>query len=175
MKSWWKLMIFFLWLTGISGMCLGNSNFSNSQNPFYYENTEKIVGNNQDTNYWALITTDAVKQDDGLLTKIMQVLKLDINNKYKGPQKAFYYIKSILNYALAFVSFIAFMLLLYGFYMMLIGDGEKGRDKVKSTLKGIVIAIISMSLSWLIVSALFWIYENPAQKDSPTTQTQSRP
>ena len=168
-------MIFFLWLTGISGMCLGNSNFSNSQNPFYYENTEKIVGNNQDTNYWALITTDAVKQDDGLLTKIMQVLKLDINNKYKGPQKAFYYIKSILNYALAFVSFIAFMLLLYGFYMMLIGDGEKGRDKVKSTLKGISIAIISMSLSWLIVSALFWIYENPAQKESPTTQTQSRP
>ena len=168
-------MVLFLWLTGISGMCLGNSNFSNSQNPFYYENTEKIVGNNQDTNYWALITTDAVKQDDGLLTKIMQVLKLDINNKYKGPQKAFYYIKSILNYALAFVSFIAFMLLLYGFYMMLIGDGEKGRDKVKSTLKGIVIAIISMSLSWLIVSALFWIYENPAQKDSPTTQTQSRP
>ena len=168
-------MVLFLWLTGISGMCLGNSNFSNSQNPFYYENTEKIVGNNQDTNYGALITTDAVKQDDGLLTKIMQVLKLDINNKYKGPQKAFYYIKSILNYALAFVSFIAFMLLLYGFYMMLIGDGEKGRDKVKSTLKGIVIAIISMSLSWLIVSALFWIYENPAQKDSPTTQTQSRP
>lgn len=166
-------MVLFLWLTGISGICLGNSNFSNSQNPFYYENTEKIVGNNQDTNYWALITTDAVKQDDGLLTKIMQVLKLDINNKYKGPQKAFYYIKSILNYALAFVSFIAFMLLLYGFYMMLIGDGEKGRDKVKSTLKGIVIAIISMSLSWLIVSALFWIYENPAQKDSPTTQ--SRP
>ena len=103
----------------------------------------------------------------------MHVLKLDINNKYKGPQKAFYYIKSILNYALAFVSFIAFMLLLYGFYMMLIGDGEKGRDKVKSTLKGIAIAIISMSLSWLIVSALFWIYENPAQKDSPTTQ--SRP
>ena len=168
-------MVLFLWLTGISGMCLGNSNFSNSQNPFYYENTEKIVGNNQDTNYWALITTDAVKQDDGLLTKIMHVLKLDINNKYKGPQKAFYYIKSILNYALAFVSFIAFMLLLYGFYMMLIGDGEKGRDKVKSTLKGIVIAIISMSLSWLIVSALFWIYENPAQKESPTTQTQSRP
>lgn len=105
----------------------------------------------------------------------MQVLKIDINNKYKGPQKAFYYIKSILNYALAFVSFIAFMLLLYGFYMMLIGDGEKGRDKVKSTLKGIAIAIISMSLSWLIVSALFWIYENPAQKDLPTTQTQSRP
>ena len=168
-------MVLFLWLTGISGMCLGNSNFSNSQNPFYYENTEKIVGNNQDTNYGALITTDAVKQDDGLLTKIMQVLKLDINNKYKGPQKAFYYIKNILNYALAFVSFIAFMLLLYGFYMMLIGDGEKGRDKVKSTLKGIAIAIISMSLSWLIVSALFWIYENPAQKESPTTQTQSRP
>lgn len=168
-------MVFFLWLTGISGMCLGNSNFSNSQNPFYYENTEKIVGNNQDTNYWALITTDAVKQDDGLLTKIMYVLKLDINNKYKGPQKAFYYIKSILNYALAFVSFVAFLLLLYGFYMMLIGDGEKGRDKVKSTLKGIVIAIIAMSLSWLIVSALFWIYENPAQKDSPTSQTQSRP
>ena len=168
-------MVLFLWLTGISGMCLGNSNFSNSQNPFYYENTEKIVGSTQDTNYWALITTDAVKQDEGLLTKIMHVLKLDINNKYKGPQKAFYYIKSILNYALAFVSFIAFMLLLYGFYMMLIGDGEKGRDKVKSTLKGIAIAIISMSLSWLIVSALFWIYENPAQKDSPTTQTQSRP
>lgn len=54
------------------------------------------------------------------------------------------------------------MLVLYAFYMMLIGDGEKGWEKVKSTLKGVAIAIIVMSLAWLIVSMLFWIYESQA-------------
>ena len=47
-----------------------------------------------------------------------EAFNLDIINKYKGPQKAFAYIKFIISYALAFVSFFAFLLLLYGFYMM---------------------------------------------------------
>lgn len=177
MKSSWKLLliclgawsIFLSWGTHASNTTPGNE--------FYYSDDNggsSYIGNEIDTNYGKLITTDAVKKNNNLLIRLMtEAFNLDIINKYKGPQKAFAYIKFIISYALAFVSFVAFLLLLYGFYMMLIGDGEKGRDKVKSTLKGIVIAIIAMSLSWLIVSALFWIYENPAQKDSPTTQ--SRP
>lgn len=92
----------------------------------------------------------------------MNALGVDTESKYNGDQKALYYLRNLLNYALGFVSFIAFILLLYSFYMMLIGDGQKGWDKVKSTLKGIAIAIAVMGLSWMIVSLLFWIYGQQA-------------
>lgn len=98
---------------------------------FYYNlpnmessTTDTLNGKTPDTDIGKLITNDAVRNDDGLLTKLMIVFKLD-TDEYKGPQKAFYYLRKLINYALSFVSVIAFGLLLYAFYMMLIGDGEK--------------------------------------------------
>ncbi len=43
---------------------------------------------------------------------------------------------------------------------MLTGDGDKQFGKVKETLKGIAIAILVMGVSWMIVSLLFWLYQN---------------
>ena len=132
---------------------------------FYYDlpnmwtsTTDSLNGRAPDTDIGKLITNDAVKNDDGLLAKLMVVFKLD-TDEYTGPQKAFYYLKKLINYGLSFVSLIAFGLLLYAFYMMLIGDWEKWRTQVKSTLKGIVIALIAMSVSWLIVSMIFLAYD----------------
>lgn len=151
--------------------------FAASDSPgFYYEiptmdpNVSSLQGLDPDTDIGKLIKNDAVVKDDGLLNQLMVVFKLD-TDEYNGPQKAFYYIRKLINYALSFVSLIAFGLLLYSFYMMLIGDGEKGRTQVKSTLKGIAIAIAVMSLSWLIVSMIFWSYEQ--QKDQSYEQSKA--
>lgn len=137
-------------------------------NTFHYEIPSTSISNSnpdtlidKTTNIGDVITTNAVKPEDGLLQRIMQIFWLE-NTDYTGNQKALHYIKKLLNYALGFVSFIAFVLVLYAFYMMLVWDGEKGWAKVKSTLKGVAIAIIVMSLAWLIVSMLFWIYESQA-------------
>lgn len=139
-----------------------------NENPFHYAIPSTSISNSnpdtsidRTTNIGEIITTNAVKPESGLLQRIMKIFWLD-STDYTGNQKALHYIKKLLNYALGFVSFIAFMLVLYAFYMMLIGDGEKGWEKVKSTLKGVAIAIIVMSLAWLIVSMLFWIYESQA-------------
>lgn len=158
-----------IWLTicslalGIGA--LGHLNFTqaglgNQDNTFYYEGGE--IGQTTDTDYGKLVRDDAVSPDESLLNKLMAVFKLD-QPDYHGPQKAFYYIKKILNYALSFVSLIALSLLIYSFYGMLTWDEEKQYSKVKEMLKGIFISIIVMGLARLIVSLLFWLYQNPVQ------------
>lgn len=136
---------------------ISNAGGGENPNPFYYEGW--TIGNTQDTNYGTLIKDDAVSPDDSLLNNLMKVFNLD-QPDYHWPQKAFYYIRKILNYALWFVSLIALSLLLYSFYGMLVGDEDKQFTKVKSTLKGIAIAIIVMGVARLIVSMLFRIYQN---------------
>lgn len=140
-----------------------------SSDNFFYQVPTYTQTNNQgaspDTDIGKLITDDAVKQRDGLLMQLMGIFNLDTPD-YEGPQKAIYYIRKLINYALTFVSMIAFGLLLYAFYMMLIGDGDKGRAQVKSTLKGVAIAIAVMATSWLIVSMIFWTYDQ--QKPTAT-------
>lgn len=163
------MKIFKLWLIICSLVLgigvLGNPNFvqaglGNQDNTFYYEGG--AIGKNTDTDYGKLVKDDAVSPDESLLNRLMTVFKLD-QPDYHGPQKAFYYIKKILNYALSFVSLIALSLLIYSFYGMLTWNGEKQYSKVKETLKGIFIAIIVMGLARLIVSLLFWLYQNPVQ------------
>ena len=126
-------------------------------NDFYYE--QGTIGTEINTEYGKLIKEDAINPDDSLLNRLLVAFNLD-QADYHWPQKAFYYIKKILNYALGFVSLIALGLLLYSFYGMLTGDGDKQFGKVKETLKGVAIAILIMGISWMIVSLLFWLYEN---------------
>jgi hypothetical protein len=45
---------------------------------------------------------------------------------------------------------------------MVVGDGDKQFNNVKSTLKGIAIAIAAMGLARMIVTLLFRIYQNKA-------------
>lgn len=157
-------------LSGIGALLMLGGNLSRANgstdtdpNAFRYSNHDgsSLTTPETTTAIWGLIKEDAVVKKDGLLQRLMEVFNLD-TPEYEGNLKAFYYIKKLINYALAFVSFIAFLILLYTFYMMLIGDGAKGRDKAKATLKGLAIAIVIIGLSWLIVSMIFWIYEQQA-------------
>lgn len=152
-----KLWIKFL-ITSIFA-CISFSPIFAEENPFYYEGG--VIGTDTDTEYGKLVKDDAVSPEDSLLNRLLSVFSLD-GPDYHGPQKAFYYIKKILNYALSFVSLIAFCLLLYSFYGMVVGDGDKQFNNVKSTLKGIAIAIAAMGLARMIVTLLFRIYQNKA-------------
>lgn len=87
--------------------------------PTINSSTPRFDGREPDTDIGKIIKDDAVVKDDSLLTRLMVVFKLD-TEEYNGPQKAFYYLRKLINYALSFVSLIAFGLLLYSFYMMLI-------------------------------------------------------
>ena len=129
-----------------------------SENAFYYEGGE--IGNEVNTEYGKLVKEDAVSPESSLLNRLLAVFSLD-QPDYHGPQKAFYYARKLINYALSFVSLVALGLLIYSFYGMLVGDGDKQFSKVKDTLKGIGIAIIVMGLAWLIVSLLFRFYQKP--------------
>lgn len=98
------------------GVSFAQNSLGNQENAFYYEGGS--IGKTTDTDYGKLIKDDAVTPDESLLNRLMSVFNLD-QPDYHGPQKAFYYIKKILNYALSFVSLIALCLLIYSFYGML--------------------------------------------------------
>ena len=94
-----KIMIMMLGVFAI-GMSLSGQQAEASridEGKFYYNlpnmessTTDTLNGKTPDTDIGKLITDDAVRNDDGLLTKLMVVFKLD-TDEYKGPQKAFYY------------------------------------------------------------------------------------
>lgn len=163
-----KIRFLLLFIAGGIGSLIVISNFSfagSKNNDFHYTipHTSQVMESQPNTEIGKIVTTDAVTQREGLLQRLMGALGLQ-KPADGEKQPALAYIKKIINYALGFVSFIAFVLVLYAFYMMLIGDGDKGREKVKSTLKGIAIAIIILSVAWLVVSMLFWIYQSQAAK-----------
>ena len=156
------------------------------ENKFYYTDGPSVKDSEKlETDYWKLIKDDAVwaegwewtstDQSKSLLVRSLDVFKLNSTVKswrYKWVQKALYYAQFLINYALSFVAFIALCLLMYSFYAVIIWD-EKQIDKAKSYLKGIAIAIIVMSLAWLIVSFIFRIYEDLAENNSATWPHQS--
>jgi len=120
---------------------------------WWSDTTEGKMG----TDFWLLVKDNAV-DGDSLLRRALGVFKLD-KERYTGPKKALAYATYLLNYALTFVAFIAFCLLMYSFYCVVVWD-QKQIDKAKSYLKWIAIAIVVMWLSWLIVSLIFRLYED---------------
>ena len=128
------------------------------------------IHNKDSADYWQMIKDKAVGSDTSntILVRILSIFNLNATAngwRYAWPLKALYYAQYLINYALAFVAVIALCLLIYSFYAVIVWD-EKQIDKAKAYLKWIAIAIIVMSLSWLIVSLIFWIYEEIAQRNS---------
>lgn len=117
-----------------------------------------------ETDFWAEFTEHAVEEKDSLLKSLFWVFKLDGYIAEWETQPALVYIKMIINWALALVSFVALCLLIYAFYNVVIWD-EKKIDTAKTYLKNIAIAIAIMGVSWLLVSFLYWLYESPAKND----------
>lgn len=66
-----------------------------------------------------------------------------------------FYLKTIINYLLWFVSLIALILMIYAFYMIFFKKDEAGVTSAKQIIKWVVIALLIIWLSRVIVSFLF--------------------
>ena len=66
-----------------------------------------------------------------------------------------FYIKTIVNFLLWFISLIALILLIYAFYMIFFKKDEAGITSAKQTIKWVAIALVVIWLSRIIVSFLF--------------------
>ena len=78
---------------------------------------------------------------------------------YAGNGKALSYVQIIINYILAFVAFIALIVILYGFYMMFFRDQDKGFGEAKKTVLGAGAALFIIGISRLFVNFAFYIFE----------------
>ena len=105
----------------------------------------------------------SIKEDEKwwnetILRRLLEVfgLKKDKNNDLKFID----YLKAIINLALWLVSFIALVMTIYTFYLMIFSQNEKGIEKAKWNLIGIFIALAIIWLAWLIVSLIFRRYQS---------------
>lgn len=66
-----------------------------------------------------------------------------------------FYLKTIVNLLLSFISLIALILLIFAFYMIFFKKDEAGFTTAKQIIKWVVIALVVIWLSRLVVSFLF--------------------
>jgi len=107
------------------------------------------------TDLWNCVS---VKENSNtIMVKLLKVFWLD-SDTWKD-HKFIDYTRAILNMALWLVSFIALAMSIYTFYMMFFTENEAWIKKAKWSLIGIFIALAVIWLAWVIVSFIFWWYE----------------
>jgi len=115
----------------------------------------------ENTNLWdcTSIKEDEEKWwDNTIIRKLLWVFWLN-DDKNNAP-KFIDYIRAIMNIALWLIAFIALIMAIYTFYMMLFSENEAGIKKAKWNLFGIFIALVIIWLAWLIISFIFRWYQS---------------
>jgi len=102
-----------------------------------------------------IITWDMADQENGI-NKLLNVFMPNsaMYDEWQWPSVLFY-LKTIVNILLSFVSLIALILVIYAFYMIFFKKDESGITTAKQIIKGVVIALFVIWLSWIVVSFLF--------------------
>jgi len=138
--------------------------------PYEYNSSSTAIWD--ETEFWEIIKTDVVDQNDSALNKLLDLFNLSQQSRYQsGTSKAIHYAKMIVNMLLSLVSLIALVMLIYAFYLMFFSRHESGMTKAKQVLKGVAIALAIMWLSWFIVSFIFWIQSWSADNNGWWTTT----
>ena len=111
------------------------------------------------TTIHTIIQNDVVEANDGILKKTLRIFNLDqFTTLSNAPALEFF--KYILNIALGMVSFVAVIVVIYGFVQVIFAKDEEGVTKARKTVQGAAIAIGIIAVSWFIVSFLFSIYQS---------------
>ena len=102
------------------------------------------VANNQITEWWWVL--------DNILQSFWMW------DHTQNDWSAVSYVQTVVNYFLIIVSFIALVVLIYGFYMMLfVAHLEEWFSKAKKYILNSTIALLVMWTSWFIVSFILYI------------------
>ena len=143
-------------------LCLWLGGGSSTYFPYSGEWVDKI----ECAGYTALWDCVYIKQDEKydewsetIIRRLLWVfgLKKDKNNDLKFLD----YARAIINMALWLISFIALIMTIYTFYMVIFSENDAGIKKAKWNLVGIFIALAIIGLAWIIVSFIFrWYQKN---------------
>lgn len=110
------------------------------------------------TELWSQVS---IKENDKtIIVRLLEVFWLDNSIDKWKDLKFIDYARAIINMALGLVAFVALVMSLYTFYMMFFTDNEAWIKKAKWNLVGIFIALGILWLAWIIVSFIFWWYQN---------------
>lgn len=116
-------------------------------------------GNSSTVNldYWPTLKDSIKYTKQGWLQTILGLFmpktELYLDN---GNPSILFYIKTIVNTLLWFVSLVAMILMIYAFYMIFFRKDDAGITTAIQMIKWIVIALAVIWLSWIIVSFLYW-------------------
>lgn len=124
---------------------------------FYTEIAPNTSVSQNKLELWEIIKQDNLITPNTTLYKIREFFGL-AEEKYPGPKPAIAYIKTIVNWLLWLVSFIALVVTIFAFYQIFFDKGEEGVAKAKKMMIGIMVALAIMWISRYIVSYFYDIY-----------------
>jgi amino acid transporter len=136
-------------------LCSSVTTFAqSSEDSFFYWDTNTTTPT---TNFHTIIQNDVVDANDGVLKKILRIFNLDQFTTLSDAP-ALEFVKYILNIALWLVSFVAVVVIIYGFVQVIFAKDEEWVTKARKTVQWAAIAIAIIAVSWFLVSFLFDLY-----------------
>ena len=153
--KYWLFTFLSIWF--IYSFCFWWDYELDSYFPYRSERTNALECDS--TNLW---DCTSIKEDEKkpveytIIRRLLKVFGLK-EDKYDNL-KFIDYAKAIINIALTLTAFIALIMTLYTFYMVIFSESEAGIKKAKWNLVGIFVALAIIWLAWLIVSFIFRWY-----------------
>ena len=151
-----------IWIISSSCFWLGwiwDGGALDADNPYESELTENLVCTG-DTDLWNCTSVKEDERrwwDETIIRRLLWVFGLDTSGN--RDLKFIDYARAILNMTLGLIAFIALIMTIYTFYMMIFSENEAWIKKAKWSLVGIFIALAIVWLAWIIVSFIFWWYQ----------------
>lgn len=139
--------------------------------PYQNDNVSNLQcdGNTDLWNCTSIKEDEWLSSDETIIRRLLWIFWLDTS---KGKDLKFIdYLRAIMNMALGLVAFIALIITIYTFYMMIFSENEDWIKKATWNMRWIFIALVIIWLAWLIVSFIFWRYQdNRKNKESELSE-----
>lgn len=104
------------------------------------------------------LKNDIVSSNDGFVKRILRIFNLEQFTSFSN-RSALEFVTYIINIALGLITFIAVIVIIYGFGQMFFAKDDEWLSKAKKIVLNAAIAIAIIAVSRFLVSFLFNIYE----------------
>lgn len=156
MKKRAKILVFTL----IAGSTIIWKSFSTEPFPYSWIS----IPNDENTDFATDLKTWIWEPNNGLHNLLMLFMPNDTMYGSVNSPSFLFYLKTIVNLLLSFVSLIALIFLIYAFYMIFFKKDDAGINTAKQMIKWIAVALVVIWLSRIVVSFLFR-FENKNTED----------
>ena len=173
-KNYIASIIIFWILFSCFGFCLDTPwwDYGDLNSRFPYDDRENIkVECDGFTDLWNCVSVKEDKNDGSntIIRRLLWVFGLDTSTE--RDLKFIDYLRAIINMALWLIAFIALIITIYTFYMIIFSKDEEWTKKAKWTLSGIFVALAIIWLAWMIISFIFRWYQSNWEKNEDKIQS----